>query len=457
MKSFLFFAVIISCSIGFSSLVTSESEGVNKCGMLFSYSRFISDSRVGTGAPILNKLSDHFKKFNNSQLNNERFINDFVVFSKRNKIQLSTNGFFNFRMKNDVELRSIYQDLGILKGNKIQFPTTDIGTKKFLSALKNKIQIAVNYYGSENVLVPKALVAYNENQIEKDGKAYAWDYDPSSINKVSLSNDLNFAQMTFGDWSKLLFEHKLFFTSINGEMFYHDFSHIIDMLKNPYEAMVLQRKFYEFIEKTNKKYNSEQKIKFYDKMFKIGTLLFEGFSFPNIKKIKMYFESDINDSVFNKFKSENGLLLAEKLINDQNKSNEIEDKLKNFEKTFLANDVAFYDSIKGYGGDYYDVVNHFRSGVNPFATSEQHGDIEILYMRYKNGLSQNNNNLIRLYVAYYNAVTLKFSFVNVYNDVTSKSKTKDKYGVLNPLKNTLTEHYFRSYAGEKFVEGLLSN
>ena len=182
-------------------------------------------------------------------------------------------------------------------------------------------------------------------------------------------------------------------------IFLHEMvGHLSDIVINPVEALVYSKKYYQFLKKYFELVGTGQE----NKLRATGIMLLSNF----VSEASSFALKFDGESVPNSLKQMGNVDML-----DFATSNIDVQLLEKFENDVLLNPQVFYASIKGHGGDFYDLKNVLRS--NNLLTSPVYDfHIETLYINYQTYLREGKNEKMkdarkRLFIAFYNAQYMK--------------------------------------------------
>jgi len=377
--------------------------------------------------------------------------------------ELTPGDLIRFRTQNIPKLKEIMSRTKMVQLE--SHATHNLSTMvHFFDQQHSEIQKAAASLGMtrDQFLLPGAFV----NQREMDGSQIFsfWDLRVSESTtafryRTSTLTDQKLFSMDL--WIKILAKYGILVVSAFDGTYFHDiFGHTFAALVHPYEELYLQRQFYIKADTMIESQTGLEKKKQIKVYLETGNLLFEAQEIPhqdalvgmtNLHKRAhqklLQFATDGDPTIID----------AEKLIKNRDSlAPEIQQLLAEFKDKIVTPNSGFYGSAEFYGGDFYDVRNHYHPSIliRNFAREGYEFSLEHLRIRALAETTNDGPALLRLFTAYYNASKLKIDYQTIYDGATSGARPLTDSTVQIPWRVGPVEKYWRSYTGPSFQKFL---
>lgn len=460
-KNFVFFSVVIISIFGFSC---SANEISNFCKVSLQEQADLGSLAEPTGILIRDELAEKWAGSANDSLRKSITVSlhrhAYQYFGKHARSQIGSFTWqeaLAIRARQFPVLKNFVEKNKILRHTDIIFPQKE---EEFLPLLAAMHHSLVSFLGKtmtrENYLLPGVFV----NKHGKDGARTLriWNFRTDQGNfyqKYETTKAYEARQVDFLLWARVQAKYGIQPVSLGTNIFIHDFyGHAFAALVHPYEELVLQRHFYsQFVNRLDQMPGAQQ-APYVAKIFEIANLLFEGFELP--KNDILTRNGILNASTRAKITGMadgNGLLDAEVLLATSSSLRGLAPYLYEFRRKILLDDETFYASAEFYGGDFYDVRNHYLRGdeVRNFADPEYAYGLEGLRFQSFENTNPIGEEVLRLFVAYYNAEKTGLTFESFVNAAVGARKS-GQAARLAPWKDYVGANYLRSYTKPKFRE-----
>lgn len=351
-------------------------------------------------------------------------------------------------------LKEFVQKNKITRTEALIFPRDEVDFLPFLQSMQKTLISKLGKFTRDEFVLPGVFV----NKIRADGKRELriWNFrsDQGTLyQKYETTKAFESRQIDFRLWARILAKYGIQPVALGTNIFIHDFyGHAFAALVHPYEELVLQRHFYEQVVKVMDRVTDAEQTLYVAKILEIANLLFEGFELPKSDALKKIgtFNSAARASIA-KMESTNGLLDAEILIANPALVRDWAPFLHEFRRKIVNDDTGFYASAEFYGGDFYDVRNHYLRGneVRNFSGPEYAYGLEGLRFQSLENPVPLGEEVLRLFVAYYNAEKTGLTFESFVNSAVGARKS-GQTATLTPWKDSIEAAYLKSYTKPEF-------
>ncbi len=361
------------------------------------------------------------------------------------------SGIFLTALQNNfLELISKLKTDFSLSSDQILTPATFINDPELTSEVK---------YGSLN----------SAQSVERRFGRFHELFQGADSGTLSGASDVIFDKMMkLKDWIKFFSSLNVLPISTYPNIFIHDIAHLISALINPYEELVLAKKFYDafskILEITNKlKINNwEEFLKYGDALTRyhyFAIFLFEQGSIPNLKEIRhlLTIKTLLPNELDNLYVSiENKKIISyekaqkrlkEELTNSRtgNTSLPLITLLNHFKNEIklddgLEDDIDshFFTLFNRYGGDSYDLTNLYKMTSFSIPTSLD-AHLESLYWKAKRSknLEEKYSALLGIFTSFYNTMALNINFKKIVDDIVESHQE---------INSSRQDHFLKTFS-----------
>ncbi len=353
----------------------------------------------------------------------------------------------------------------MVEQNGVLMNVNDEGLRRWLQAVHDelyfragKFRLTRQHYLLPGVFVNKKRLGNTSEELR------VWTFDfrrEDHLSRYVQTTAYKEKQIDFEEWARILSAYGVMPVAPSGQVAYHDFfGHVLAAIAHPYEELVLQKKFYDRLVREMDGLASEHRKPYLDLHFEAANILFESLELPKFDALKncSVWKNPKNRTRFEPYRdSKTGMLQASLLIQSQERfSQEMIQTLREFREKILLENDSFYRSADFYGGDFYDLLNHFRDrdGIKNYIDPKFGFGLEHLRYRALQCDQPICAPLLRLFVAYVNATERHLTYEKVLDAAIGDQRKKSKNGYPVPWMGGMVEEYWRSYTGPGFHEEL---